>query len=102
MKSLCTADLSRMTIITRRLAWRSPRLAKVTIRSANGRRRLALVSVVWMRPWVNRAVARFASIKRSWAAPPPRRGPLVGLGIVVFSSVCHAKRWETTDLVLFF
>ena len=43
-----TTPLSLTTVITRRRAWRSPRLAKVMSRSASGRRRLALASVVVM------------------------------------------------------
>src|SRR5690348_9582005 len=50
--------------------------------SASGRSRLAFVSVVVMRPCLNSDVARFASISRSCAGLPPRRGPLVGVGIV--------------------
>src|SRR3954454_5812632 len=50
-------------------------------RSASGRSRLALVSVVVMLPCSNSAVARLANIKRSCAGPLPRRGPLVGVGI---------------------
>ena len=46
-------------------------------------RRFAFVSVVVMRPCSNSAVARLASMSRSCAGPPPRRGPLVGVGIVV-------------------
>src|SRR5512139_3974775 len=52
-------------------------------RSASGRSRLALASVVVIRPCSNSAVARFASMSRSCAGPPPRRGPLVGVGMVV-------------------
>jgi len=55
--------------------------ANVIRRSATGRRRLAFVSVVWMLLCVNSAAARFASSRRSCAGPPPRRGPLVGLGM---------------------
>ncbi|MFB9071661.1 hypothetical protein ACFFX0_10795 [Citricoccus parietis] len=31
----------------------------------------------------NRLADRLASMSRSWAGPPPRRGPLVGVGIGV-------------------
>src|SRR5687768_3485737 len=76
-----TTSLSRTTVSTRRRECRSPRLANVTRRSASGRSRFALVSVVWIRPCLNSDVARFASISRSCAGLPPRRGPLVGVGI---------------------
>src|SRR6188768_184578 len=72
-----------MIASARRRLCRSPFFAKVTRRSATGRRRLAFVSVVLMLLCVNRAAARFASMRRSWAGPPPRRGPLVGVGIVL-------------------
>src|SRR2546422_6995511 len=67
-------------MIIRRLC-RSPRLALVIRRSANGRSRFALVSVVWILPCWNSDVARLASISRSWAGDPPSRAPLVGVGI---------------------
>src|ERR1700709_370771 len=73
-----------MTVSTRRRACRSPRFANVMSRSATGRRRLAFVSVVLMLLCVNRAAARFASMRRSCAGPPPRRGPLVGAAISRF------------------
>src|SRR6185436_16950160 len=76
-----TTSLSRTVVSTRRRAARSPRLAFVISRSASGRSRLALVSVVWIRPCLNSEVARLASINRSCAGLPPRRGPLVGVGI---------------------
>ena len=92
VKSSCTTFLSWMTASTRRRAWRSPRFAKVMRRSATGRRRLALVSVVLMLLCVNRAAARFASKRRSCAGPPPRRGPLVGAAIVRFLSLFYVFR----------
>src|SRR6476661_5866535 len=76
-----TTPLSRTTVMTRRRACRSPRLAKVMRRSASGRRRLAFASVVVMRSCTNSALARFASINRSCAGLPPKREPLVGVGI---------------------
>src|SRR6185312_12609131 len=85
VKRTCTTSLSPITARTRRRACRSPRLANVMRRSASGRRRLALVSVVLIDLCVNSAAARFASSRRSWAGPPPRRGPLVGLGILSYS-----------------
>src|ERR1700710_2620336 len=69
-----------MTVITCRRACRSPRLAKVTSFSAYGRSRLALASVVVIRPCSNSEVARLASISRWCAGDPPRRGPLAGVG----------------------
>src|SRR5437763_1430540 len=78
-----TTSLSRMTVITWRRACRSPRLAKVTSFSANGRSRFAFASVVVIRPCSNSEVARLASISRSCAGDPPRRGPLVGVGMSV-------------------
>src|SRR5215212_5986422 len=72
-----------MLVITWRRACRSPRLAKVTSFSARGRRRFAFVSVVVIRPCSNSEVARLASISRSCAGDPPRRGPLVGVGMSV-------------------
>src|SRR5512133_789430 len=81
---VCTTALSRTTVRTWRRAATSPRLAKVISRSAWGRRRLALASVVRMRPSENRARARLAMSSFSWAGPPPRRGPLVGVGIWLF------------------
>src|SRR3954465_5225033 len=72
-----------MTVITWRRACRSPRLAKVTSFSANGRSRFAFASVVVIRPCSNSDVARLASISRSCEGDPPRRGPLVGVGMSV-------------------
>src|SRR5882757_8169255 len=66
---------------TRRRAARSSRFAWVIRRSASGRSRLAFVSVVVIRPCLNSDVARLASISFWWAGLPPRRGPLVGVGI---------------------
>jgi MFS family permease len=40
-----------------------------------------VASVVVMRPCSNNAVARLATMSRSCAGPPPRRGPLVGVGM---------------------
>src|SRR5918997_1251367 len=78
-----TTSLSRMTVMTCRRACRSPRLAKVTSFSAYGRSRFAFASVVVIRPCSNSDVARLASISRWWAEEPPRRGPLVGVGMSV-------------------
>src|SRR5690348_14108263 len=86
VKSSWTTLLSVMVVSTRRRAARSPRLAKVIIRSASGAIRLALVSVVVMDRCVNSCVARLASMSRSWAGPPPSRGPFVGVGMACFSS----------------
>src|SRR3954449_297770 len=72
-----------MVVITWRRACRSPRLAKVTSFSARGRRRFALVSVVVIRPCSKSDVARLASISFSCEGDPPRRGPLVGVGMSV-------------------
>src|SRR3954452_6356871 len=79
-----------MVVITWRRACRSPRLAKVTSFSANGRSRFAFASVVVIRPCSNSDVARLASISRSCAGDPPRRGPLVGVGMVGLSSEARA------------
>src|SRR4051812_45333569 len=73
-----------MICCTRRRACRSPRLPKLTRRSARGCRRLALVSVVVIDLCVKSAVARLARSRRSCAGPPPRRGPFAGLGIICF------------------
>src|SRR3954452_25376635 len=80
---VCTTSLSRIVAITWRRACRSPRFAKVTSFSASGRSRFALVSVVVIRPCSNSEVARLASISRSCEGDPPRRGPLVGVGMSV-------------------
>src|ERR671921_156105 len=64
-------------------AWRSPRLANVTSFSASGRSRFAFAWVVVIRPCSNSDGARLASISRSCAGDPPRRGPLVGVGMSV-------------------
>src|SRR5947209_11726746 len=74
----------------------SPRLAKVISRSATGRSLRALASVVVIRPCWNSAVARFARMCRSWAGLPPRRWPLVGVGIR--TSPCYP--WRSTTSVL--
>src|SRR6266542_5379529 len=58
-----------------------PSLAVVISRSATGRRRRALVSVVRIRSSRNSAAARPASISFSWAGPDPRRDPFGGLGM---------------------
>src|SRR5262245_65278965 len=81
-----------MTRRTRRRAARSSFFAKVTRRSASGRSRLALVSVVWIRPCLNSEVARLASINRSCAGLPPRRGPLVGVGISSAPMASYAQK----------
>src|SRR4029450_6245506 len=76
------------------------RLATVMRRSAWGRRRLALASVVRIRPSENRALARLAMSSFSWAGPPPRRGPLVGVGIWLFLPQRQAELLELlADLV---
>src|SRR5829696_10559966 len=72
-----------MVVMTCRRACRSPRLAKVTSFSASGRSRFAFASVVVIRPCSNSDVARLASISRWCAGDPPRRGPLVGVGMSV-------------------
>src|SRR5690606_21300155 len=97
VKGSRTTDLSWMTDSTRRRACRSPRLAKVMRRSARGRRRLAFVSVVVMLLWVKRAAARFASSRRSCAGPPPRRGPLVGWGMISRSPENESGQWRGSD-----
>ena len=79
----CTTSLLLTTVSTRRRACRSPRFANVIRRSASGRSRFALASVVVIRLCSNRLVARLARISRSCAGPPPRRGPFVGVGMVV-------------------
>src|SRR6266550_2019655 len=78
---VCTTVLSLTTVRTSRRAAMSPRLANVISFSAWGRSRFAFAWVVLMRPWVNRARARLAMIRRSWLGLPPRRGPLVGVGM---------------------
>src|SRR3954453_15323613 len=83
VNSSWTTPLSRTTVSTRRRAARSPRLANVMRRSARGRTRLAFASVVGIRRCSNTWVARWASSSRSCAGPPPRRGPLVGVGMSV-------------------
>src|SRR3954465_13017700 len=83
VNSSWTTPLSRTTVSTRRRAARSPRLAKVMRRSARGRTRLAFAWVVVIRRCSNSWVARLASSSRSCAGPPPRRGPLVGVGMSV-------------------
>src|SRR5690606_7560573 len=88
VKRVCSTLLSRMTLTTwRRLATVSV-LALVISCSAYGRRRLALASVVVMRPCSNRAVARFARISRWCEGLPPRRGPLVGVGMSLLLNQC--------------
>src|SRR5687767_13998678 len=86
-----------MVVITWRRACRSPRLAKVTSFSARGRRRFAFVSVVVIRPCSNSEVARLASISRSCEGDPPRRGPLVGVGMSVLPQAagrcCRLRPW---------
>ena len=52
---------------------------------AYGRRARALGSVVRIRPCSNNEVARFARIAFWWLDDPPRRGPLVGLGMATIS-----------------
>src|SRR6478752_10879892 len=64
----------------------SPRLALVISFSASGRSRLAFASVVTIRPCSNSWVARFARMIRSCEGLPPRRFPLVGVGIRVLHS----------------
>src|SRR3954447_25379977 len=86
-----TTSLSRMTVITWRRACRSPRLAKVTSFSANGRSRFAFASVVVIRPCSNSDVAKLASISRSCEGDPPRRGPLVGVGMSVLPQAPGAR-----------
>src|SRR5882724_5352267 len=49
--------------------------------SASGRSRLAFVSVVLVSPYQKSSVARLARMSFSCAGLPPRRGPLVGVGI---------------------
>src|SRR5687767_4110821 len=60
-----------------RRAWRSPRLASVTRRSATGRTALARALVVWTRPCSNRLVTRFRVIATRCAASRPRRLPFL-------------------------
>src|SRR5438270_440037 len=91
-------SLSRMTFSTSRRLCRSPRLALLISRSAKGRSRFALASVVVIRPCWNSDVAKLASISRSWAGPPPRRGPLVGVGM---SCSLVAAADQAVGLVLF-
>src|SRR5439155_21614355 len=95
-----TRSLSRTTVSTRRRECRSPRLALVMSCSASGRSRLALVSVVVMRPCRNSDVARFASISRSCAGLPPRRGPLVGVGIGAPRNSRRPQRLELLGLAV--
>ena len=44
---------------------------------------MALDSVVVMRPCSKSAVARLAKIAVWWEAGPPKRAPLLGLGIMI-------------------
>ena len=86
-------SLSRMTFSTWRRSASEPAFAWVMSFSAYGRRRLALDSVVVIRPCSNSDVARFARIAFWWLADPPRRAPLVGLGIVFSSEVTDSHEW---------
>src|ERR1700722_5473126 len=78
---LCTTSLSRIFLSTSRRWCSVPFLAWVISFSAWGRNPRALVSVVLIRPCSNSAVARLARIAFWCEDDPPRRGPLVGLGI---------------------
>src|SRR3954468_455964 len=84
--SACTTPLSRIVESTWRRLCRSPFLALVISFSANGRSTRALASVVVIRPCSKRLVARFATISLWCAAPPPRRGPFLGVGMVLLDS----------------
>src|SRR5699024_575949 len=72
-----------MVSMTRRREARSPFFALVMRRSACGRSRFGLVSVVVIALWRNSSVARPAMIFRPCAGYPPSRVPLVGAGMVV-------------------
>ena len=76
-------SLSRIFFITSRRLCRVPFLAWVISFSAYGRSARALGSVVLIRPCSNRDVARLARIAFWCEDDPPRRGPLVGLGIAI-------------------
>src|SRR5215217_5115408 len=96
--------LSRMTLTTwRRLATVSV-LALVMSASAYGRRRRALASVVVILPCSNRFCARLARIRRWCDGLPPRRGPLVGVGMIspvsVWSASMRATAWSGAVSVL--
>src|SRR5699024_5698432 len=80
-------DLSEIWASTRRREARSPFFAFVIIRSATGRRRLALVTVVLICLCSNSWAAMLLSMRRSCVGDPPRRGPLVGVCIVSYSYV---------------
>src|SRR3712207_5535248 len=63
--------------------------------SAKGRSRFAFVSVVLIFPCLNSSMARLAMMSFSCAGLPPRRGPLVGVGI------CSAPlKWRQPSLEL--
>ena len=78
---VCTTFLSRIVFITSRRSCSVPFFAEVMRRSASGRSRFALALVVVILPCSNSDWARLARISRSCAGPPPRRGPLDGVGI---------------------
>src|SRR5687767_13174703 len=81
VNSVCRTSWSRMTLTTcRRLATVSI-VACVISCPAYGRRRRALASVVVMRPFSNNACARLARIRRWCEGLPPKRAPLVGVGM---------------------
>src|SRR5918994_3083916 len=71
-------------------------LALVMSFSATGRRALALASVVTIASAANSDAARLAIIRRWWAASPPKRLDLRGVGIsvvpYVFRGVSAAQR----------
>src|SRR5690606_30486964 len=79
--NVCTTSLSRSFLSTSRRLCNVPFLAWVISFSAYGRSARAFGSVVLIRPCSNSAVARLANIAFWCEDDPPRRGPLVGLGI---------------------
>ena len=74
-------SLSRIFLSTSRRLCSAPFFAWLINFSAYGRSARAFVSVVLIRPCSNSEVARLASIAFWCEDDPPRRGPLVGLGI---------------------
>src|SRR4051795_11212621 len=85
-KRACTTPLSRIVESTWRRLCRSPFFALVISFSANGRSTRALASVVVIRPCSKRLVARFATMSLWCAGLPPRRGPFLGVGMVLLDS----------------
>ncbi|RWA18697.1 hypothetical protein MBRU_05695 [Mycolicibacterium brumae DSM 44177] len=82
---MCTTSLSRIFFMTSRRLCSAPFLACVISFSAYGRSARAFGSVVVIRPCSNSEVARLASSAFWCEDDPPKRAPLVGLGIATIS-----------------